>query len=170
MNQGAVTRTPSRGHGRISDELRRVADATEIAIREPSRGEEAFERVFNSCLALVALIIATPLWIAVAILVKITSPGPVLYSQTRVGIDRRRGSQRNDPRRKHDIGGKPFTIYKFRTMRVDAERHTGPVWAAKHDTRVTPIGRWLRQFRLDELPQEIATPVQKKAGPDRVRH
>ncbi|MEO8448709.1 MAG: sugar transferase [Gemmatimonadota bacterium] len=153
MNPAAVTRNQTPSTSRISDEYRRVADATEIAIREPGRAEEIFERGFNSCVAFIALIITTPLWIAVAILVKITSPGPILYSQTRVGIDRRRGTKRNDPRRKQDIGGRPFTIYKFRTMRVDAERHTGPVWAAKHDPRVTPIGRWLRQFRLDELPQ-----------------
>jgi lipopolysaccharide/colanic/teichoic acid biosynthesis glycosyltransferase len=53
------------------------------------------------------------------------------------------------------MGGKPFTIYKFRTMFVDAEAESGPVWARKNDPRITPVGRFLRQYRLDELPQLI---------------
>jgi len=97
-----------------------------------------------------------PLAIAIAILIKLTSRGPVLYQQTRVGLDSRHSSARAlDPRRRQDIGGRPFTIYKFRTMRVDAEQDTGAIWASADDPRVTAVGRWLRQYRLDELPQLI---------------
>jgi lipopolysaccharide/colanic/teichoic acid biosynthesis glycosyltransferase len=71
-----------------------------------------------------------------AILVRVTSPGPILYRQTRVGLR-----------------GKPFTLVKFRSMYVDAEARTGPVWATQDDPRITPVGRWLRLLRLDELPQ-----------------
>ena len=76
--------------------------------------------------------------ILVAIAVAVTSRGPVLFRQTRVGLN-----------------GDLFTIYKFRSMRVDAEAKTGAVWATKNDPRVTPIGKYLRILRLDELPQII---------------
>ncbi len=72
----------------------------------------------------------------VALLVRLTSPGPVFYRQERMGLD-----------------GASFTIYKFRSMFHDAERETGPVWARDDDPRCTPIGRFLRRFDLDELPQ-----------------
>jgi lipopolysaccharide/colanic/teichoic acid biosynthesis glycosyltransferase len=74
--------------------------------------------------------------VLVAILVKLTSPGPVFYKQTRMGVD--------------DV---PFTVMKFRSMRTDAEAKTGAVWATRNDPRVTPLGKWLRKLRLDELPQ-----------------
>jgi lipopolysaccharide/colanic/teichoic acid biosynthesis glycosyltransferase len=110
----------------------------------------------NLMLAAVALIVVSPVMLIVAVLVKLTSRGPVLYTQTRVGLDRRQGRDYGDNhRRALDIGGKPFTIYKFRTMFVDAEQATGPVWATKDDPRITPLGRFLRQYRLDELPQLI---------------
>jgi lipopolysaccharide/colanic/teichoic acid biosynthesis glycosyltransferase len=71
-----------------------------------------------------------------------------------VGLDARNPQdQRVDSRRVHDIGGRPFTIYKFRTMTVDAERHGQAVWAKADDNRVTAIGKLLRSCRLDELPQ-----------------
>lgn len=106
--------------------------------------------------ALALLALTAPLWIAIAFLIKLTSRGPVLYHQTRVGLDSRRsGARPHEPRRKQDLGGKPFTIYKFRTMRVDAEQHTGAIWASAADPRVTAVGRWLRAYRLDELPQLI---------------
>ena len=91
----------------------------------------------------------------VALLVKLTSRGPVFYTQERVGLDRRaaRAPAPEPPARSRDLGGRPFTIYKFRTMRVDAEQHSGAVWAQQQDPRVTPVGRLLRQYRLDELPQ-----------------
>jgi len=71
-----------------------------------------------------------------ALAVKLTSPGPALYRQVRVGLS-----------------GEPFTLYKFRSMRVDAEAETGAVWAIKDDPRVTSVGRIIRMIRFDELPQ-----------------
>ena len=111
-------------------------------------------RVVNFALAVCALFLALPLLVLIAIVVKLTSRGPVLYTQERVGLDRRiPGVDAGNHRRVRDIGGKPFTIYKFRTMRVDAEAQSGAVWAAQNDPRVTPVGRFLRQYRLDEIPQ-----------------
>jgi len=108
----------------------------------------------NVALAVIALVIVSPLMLLIAIVVKLTSRGPALYTQTRVGLDRRRpGIGADNRRRALDLGGKPFTIYKFRTMYADAERQTGAVWATKDDARVTPVGRFLREYRLDELPQ-----------------
>jgi len=112
--------------------------------------------VLNLAVAMVLLVLTAPLWIAIALLIKLSSRGPVLYNQTRVGLDSRRsGIRPQDPRRREDLGGKPFVIYKFRTMRVDAEQATGAIWASADDPRITPVGRWLRQYRLDELPQLI---------------
>ena len=94
------------------------------------------KRVLDIVLSLVALaVIAIPLGI-IALIVKWTSPGPVFYRQERMGLD-----------------GKAFNVYKFRSMYVDAEQTTGPVWARDDDPRATPVGRWLRRFDLDELPQ-----------------
>jgi lipopolysaccharide/colanic/teichoic acid biosynthesis glycosyltransferase len=110
----------------------------------------------NVGLAGIALILLSPLLLVIGLLVKLTSRGPILYTQERVGLDRRARSLRpTNHRRALDLGGQPFTIYKFRTMYVDAEHKTGAVWAAKNDSRVTQIGRFLRQYRLDELPQLI---------------
>lgn len=111
-------------------------------------------RSVNFVLALLGLIVALPLMFVVAILIRLTSRGPVMYTQVRVGLDRR-GDDPEDTnhRRQADLGGKPFDIYKFRTMHVNAERNGTAVWAQKHDPRVTWIGRYLRQYRIDELPQ-----------------
>lgn len=111
-------------------------------------------RLLNVTVALVALILLAPVMLIVALLVKLSSPGPVLYRQTRVGVDRRSTSGGNF-RRRIDYGGRLFTIYKFRTMYVDPDAQPKQQWAAKGDPRITPIGRILRQTRLDELPQLI---------------
>jgi lipopolysaccharide/colanic/teichoic acid biosynthesis glycosyltransferase len=111
-------------------------------------------RAMNVLLAAVALFVALPLLLLIAIAIKLTSRGPVFYMQERVGLDRRSaGTKPEATRRTRDLGGKPFTIYKFRTMRVDAEAQSGAVWATQNDPRVTPVGRFLRQYRLDEIPQ-----------------
>ena len=111
-------------------------------------------RAVNFVLAAVALFVALPLLLLIALAIKLTSRGPVLYTQERVGLDRRTpGADPGNRRRTRDVGGRPFTIYKFRTMRVDAERESGAVWATQDDPRVTPVGRFLRQYRLDEIPQ-----------------
>jgi lipopolysaccharide/colanic/teichoic acid biosynthesis glycosyltransferase len=126
-------------------------DATRRALRE-----QRARRVLNLVVALIGLVVTLPLWILIGVAIKLTSRGPVLYRQVRVGINTRASdSQDKDPRRVQDLGGRPFQIYKFRTMTVNAEAHTGPVWAKPNDARVTPVGRILREYRLDELPQLI---------------
>ena len=122
-------------------------------VSEQQRAER-IERMVNVSLALIALFLLAPLLLVIALVIKLTSPGPILYTQTRVGIDRRlsRGNRSYD-RRAQDLGGSVFTIYKFRTMGADAERKTGAVWATRSDPRVTAFGRFLRASRLDELPQ-----------------
>jgi lipopolysaccharide/colanic/teichoic acid biosynthesis glycosyltransferase len=114
----------------------------------------AAHRAMNLLIAAVALFVALPVLLLIAIAIKLTSRGPVFYTQERVGLDRRNsGTRADEARRTRDLGGKPFTIYKFRTMRVDAEAQSGAVWATQNDPRVTPVGRFLRQYRLDEIPQ-----------------
>jgi len=124
--------------------------ATEITPRERS---EALGRAVNVVVAAVAMVLLLPLMVLVAIAIKLTSSGPVFYSQTRVGLDRRHRRRSQDERRSYDHGGKLFKMYKFRTMRVDAEIDGCAVWAQKSDPRVTAIGSFLRRARIDELPQ-----------------
>jgi exopolysaccharide biosynthesis polyprenyl glycosylphosphotransferase len=102
----------------------------------PARGKVALQSFYSAGLALVGALAALPVMALTALAVKLSSRGPVLFRQARVG--------RN---------GKAFTLYKFRSMWVDAEARTGAVWASKDDPRVTPLGRWLRRLRIDELPQ-----------------
>jgi lipopolysaccharide/colanic/teichoic acid biosynthesis glycosyltransferase len=129
--------------------------ATLDAANPRPRSERA-ERVVNAGLAVLLLVVLLPIMLLVALLVWLSSPGPVFYTQTRVGMDRRwRERDRYDERRRSDLGGAPFTILKFRTMCVDAERGTGEVWAAQNDPRITAVGRQLRRLRLDELPQLV---------------
>jgi sugar transferase (PEP-CTERM system associated) len=97
---------------------------------------EAAKRVFDVLCASVALIVALPVIALTALAIRLSSRGPVVYSQTRVGKD-----------------GVPFTIYKFRSMYLNAERISGAVWSSRNDPRVTRLGRFLRRTRLDELPQ-----------------
>ena len=116
--------------------------------------ELAAHRAMNVLIAAIALFVALPLLLLIAVAIRLTSRGPVLYTQERVGLDRRvSGTRPEQSRRTRDLGGQPFTIYKFRTMRVDAEAQSGAVWATQNDPRVTPVGRFLRQYRLDEIPQ-----------------
>jgi len=163
---------------------------------------EKLNRVVNFSIALIALAVLTPLILLIALAVKLTSRGPIVYRQTRVGVDRRRtggdrrgkgerrtprgrlgetrgrtepqiggtpvterrgsnprgdrraNGRRGGDRRAVDVGGRAFTMYKFRTMTVNAEVD-GAVWATKNDARVTPIGGILRGTRLDELPQLV---------------
>lgn len=120
------------------------------------RSAERVDRILNIVLAFVGLLLAAPIMFVFAVIVKLTSPGPIFYAQARVGLDRRRGRERPGPydRRTRDLGGTPFMILKFRTMRIDAEK-SGPVWAVPRDARVTTIGRIMRKYRIDELPQLI---------------
>jgi lipopolysaccharide/colanic/teichoic acid biosynthesis glycosyltransferase len=133
---------------------RRITPSTpSIVVRDRS---EIANRCVNVALASASLIVLSPVIVLVALAVKLTSRGPIVYSQTRVGLDRRRHViDALYSNRKQDQGGMIFTIYKFRTMRVDAERHSGAVWATRNDPRVTRLGRILRRTRLDELPQLV---------------
>jgi Undecaprenyl-phosphate glucose phosphotransferase len=96
------------------------------------------KRIFDVLFSLIVLVLLSPVFLALALAVRLTSPGPVLYGQERMGLD-----------------GQRFRMLKLRTMRVDAERETGPVWAPRGDARRTPIGAFLRRFSLDELPQFV---------------
>ena len=94
------------------------------------------KRVLDIAAAFVGLVVLAPVMALTALAVKLTSTGPALYHQVRVGK-----------------GGREYTVHKFRSMRQDAEAGTGAVWAQAQDPRITPIGRFLRRTRLDELPQ-----------------
>jgi len=134
-----------------------VSRASERAPQEeliPNERSEGISRALNVAIAGASLLILSPILLLIAIAIRLTSRGPVIYAQTRVGLDRRwRETLALRERRHEDLGGQVFTIFKFRTMRVDAERFSGAVWAQENDPRVTNLGRVLRKFRLDELPQ-----------------
>ena len=102
----------------------------------PSKVHLACKRVLDIILSLLLLACAAPVMALVAIIIKLETPGPAIFSQERVGLL-----------------GKRFTVYKFRSMRQDAERKTGPTWAKENDDRITRAGRFIRKSRLDELPQ-----------------
>jgi exopolysaccharide biosynthesis polyprenyl glycosylphosphotransferase len=99
-------------------------------------GQRFLKRAFDIIFSLGVLLLFLPLWLLVALAIKMASRGPVLFKQRRIGKR-----------------AKEFTLYKFRSMIEDAEKDTGPVWAEKDDKRVTKIGWILRRTRLDEIPQ-----------------
>src|SRR5437763_1425858 len=120
----------------------------------PRDRERRLRRLLNTMVAGVALVVASPLLLLIAVLIRLTSRGPVLFRQTRIGLDRRALSRAGgNTRRRLDQGGHPFTMYKFRTMHVASAQRDPQVWAQPDDARVTPIGRARREFRLAELPQ-----------------
>jgi len=102
----------------------------------PRKNAIALQKLYSFLIGIVGLVLLSPFMLLTALAVKLTSPGPMLYTQKRVGLN-----------------GRPFMVYKFRSMYVDAEARTGAVWAKKDDPRITPVGKWLRKLRLDELPQ-----------------
>jgi lipopolysaccharide/colanic/teichoic acid biosynthesis glycosyltransferase len=115
----------------------RRSDETVASISGPARTTGEFLiRLLDITGALTLLVLSLPVMIVSALLIKVSSAGPVFYRQQRVGK-----------------GGRLFTLCKFRTMVNDAEKHVGPVLATKDDARVTPVGRVLRRMHLDELPQ-----------------
>lgn len=119
-------------------EMLEIDDVAFLSLRSnPHHGwARLAKRGMDLVLASVALVLLAPLMAALALAIKWTSHGPILYRQSRMGL-----------------GGKTFAMLKFRTMHVEAEAATGPVWAARHDRRCTPLGRFLRRWSLDELPQ-----------------
>ncbi|WP_321470133.1 sugar transferase [uncultured Paludibaculum sp.] len=102
----------------------------------PNSRNLAIQRLYSTVISMIGMVLALPLMAIVWLVVRLTSPGAAVYRQRRTGLN-----------------GKEFFVYKFRSMYIDAERNTGAVWAQKDDPRVTPVGRWLRRLRLDELPQ-----------------
>jgi exopolysaccharide biosynthesis polyprenyl glycosylphosphotransferase len=102
----------------------------------PSKLYLGMKRGVDLALAIIFIILTAPLMALIAAVIKLDTPGPAIFSQERVGLRGRR-----------------FTVYKFRSMRLDAEKHTGPKWAAENDDRITTVGAFLRKCRLDELPQ-----------------
>jgi sugar transferase (PEP-CTERM system associated) len=104
----------------------------------PRPGRVLLQGIYSTLIGLAGAIVMSPLMLIIAVAVKLSSAGPVLYRQQRVGLN-----------------GEVFVLFKFRSMAEDAEAETGAVWASKDDPRVTPLGRWLRKLRLDELPQFI---------------
>ncbi|MCA9079755.1 MAG: sugar transferase [Planctomycetaceae bacterium] len=134
-------------------------------------GTRLGKRVLDIVVSATALVLLAPVMLLVAIAVKLTSRGPMIFQQTRVGLNLRKpgrerrtrhdgppgppvGERRNpnSDRRTEFTYGRHFTLYKFRTMRIDAEK-LGAQFATQNDPRITPIGRFLRKTRLDELPQ-----------------
>lgn len=118
----------------------------------PDVPRESARRALNVAVAAIGLIVTAPVMAVIAVVIKLTSPGPIMYRQTRIGIDRRKLFGGNS-RRAVDLGGEPFTIYKFRTMAVVSRAGQSERWAERNDPRVTPVGRVLRKYRLDEIPQ-----------------
>ncbi len=115
-----------------------IADVPLIKLvrEEPPDWYFVAKRAMDIIISLLLIILTMPLWLIAAVAIKLTSPGPIFYKQVRVGKD-----------------GKLFRIWKFRTMINDAEKETGPMLAHKEDARVTPVGKLLRKYRIDELPQ-----------------
>jgi lipopolysaccharide/colanic/teichoic acid biosynthesis glycosyltransferase len=128
-----------RLHSEVTYSSRRIhsgLDPDSLVLSPLSPTVEFLIRALDVVGSLVILTCALPVMLVTGLVVKLTSRGSVLYRQDRVGKS-----------------GEVFTLYKFRTMVNDAEKHVVPVWAAKDDDRVTPVGRILRRMRLDELPQ-----------------
>lgn len=122
--------------GRVSIPDLRPSDLIFSGEMGPRQWMVQLQNTYSEALGIIGMLITLPVMAVVALVVKLSSPGPVLFRQTRVGLH-----------------GKPFVLYKFRSMYADAEARTGAVWATKDDPRITPVGRWLRRLRLDELPQ-----------------
>lgn len=108
----------------------------EVATRVHQGGYVQLKRLMDIGASVVGLVALSPVALVAALAVKFTSPGGVIYRQERIGFQ-----------------GKAFHIYKFRTMRANVEQSSGPMFATENDTRVTPVGRFLRRHRIDEIPQ-----------------
>jgi Undecaprenyl-phosphate glucose phosphotransferase len=122
----------------LEHDVSQLEDLPIIAMtHSPQHGfNSIFKRLFDIAFSLLAILILSPLLLLIAVMVKLTSKGPVFYAQERMSL-----------------ASRPFKILKFRSMHPDAETQTGAVWASKGDPRVTPLGRLLRKTNLDELPQ-----------------
>jgi lipopolysaccharide/colanic/teichoic acid biosynthesis glycosyltransferase len=128
-----------------------------------SRAAKRFVDIIGS---LFGLMLLSPIMMLAALAIKLDSEGPVFFTQMRVGLNRRKAPQRdeggniahqehNRERRRRNLYGKPFKVYKFRSMIDNAEKKSGPIWAARNDPRVTRVGALLRKSRFDEVPQLV---------------
>ena len=122
--------------GRIHTKSLRPSQLIFSAELGPRANRVAFQSLYNLLIGAVGFVLALPLMSLTALAVRLSSRGPVLFRQNRVGRD-----------------GAVFTLYKFRSMYRNAEARTGAVWATRDDPRITPVGKWIRKLRLDELPQ-----------------
>jgi len=130
----------------------------DLLIPTPNPHHSLVKRISDIVISGVALLVFGLLLPFIALAIKLDSPGPVFFKQSRIGMDRRR-RRRVDcatiaDRRTVVYPGRPFNIYKLRSMRLDAEKD-GPQWAAFNDTRITKFGNFLRKSRLDEFPQFV---------------
>jgi lipopolysaccharide/colanic/teichoic acid biosynthesis glycosyltransferase len=147
------------------------AYAQRDAVYAPESKDTVFEmvpwkRAIDVAMSMIAMVLLAPLLLFAAIAVRFSSAGPIIFHQERIGINRRlrdrrlssrrgpRSDRRGKDRRVLINQGRPFKMYKFRTMVADAEKGT-PVWAKKNDSRITPVGAFMRRTRIDELPQFI---------------
>lgn len=123
---------------RINNRIMNLDDESLIAVAkfEISPEIDTIKRMMDIIISLILIVLSAPLMLIAAILIKITSRGPILYKQVRI-----------------TKGNKEFEIYKFRSMRIDAEELSGPVLASAEDPRVTTVGKYFRSLRIDELPQ-----------------
>lgn len=132
MKQVEINETVKVGHVQPQTDYR-----FPTMIGKPVTGWKLFvKRIFDLTVGLIGTVLSSPIVLVFAILVKLTSKGPAFYKQERVGLM-----------------GKSFNVIKLRSMYQDAEARTGAVWAQKNDPRITPIGRFMRKTRVDELPQ-----------------
>ena len=147
----------SSGRVRVVDASREPAPVPEAPAVEPSHPDrettrDRARRPLNVLVALIGIILTLPLMAVIVLAIRLTSRGPAIFRQQRVGLDRRQVARGPvEERRTVDAGGRIFTMYKFRTMYHRPGKRE--VWARPGDPRVTPVGRVLRAYRLDELPQ-----------------
>lgn len=113
-----------------------LASVESMRRMQPSKGYLIIKRCIDILVGIIGLLLLSPIFLVMAIAIKLDSSGPVFFSQKRVGKN-----------------GKMFMIHKFRTMVKDAEAKTGPIWAKNEDPRITKVGKFLRKTKLDELPQ-----------------
>jgi lipopolysaccharide/colanic/teichoic acid biosynthesis glycosyltransferase len=163
--EGAFTPVPG-SFAQVVDVRGRLKPLAQVQQRKTTVSMPWWKTTIDIALSLLGLTLLSPLLVVVAALVKLTSKGPIFFTQERIGLNRRVSERRqnssNVPRdcdRKRERRvlyncGKPFKMYKIRTMVVDAEQGQ-PKWASKKDARITPLGLVLRKTRIDEIPQLI---------------
>ncbi|SJZ46409.1 sugar transferase [Selenihalanaerobacter shriftii] len=126
---------------RLESEINRSKVSQERAIKQQEINYRLYlanKRLIDIVGSIFGLILTLPIMLITAIVIKLESPGPIIFKQNRMGLN-----------------GKGFTIYKFRSMMKNAEKETGPIWARQNDSRITKVGKFIRKTRIDELPQFV---------------